>query len=204
MALHAAMVDRMDREIGRVLDQLRAMGTWDNTLILFLSDNGASAEIMVRDDGHDPGASRLGGVAPVPGAGLVHSGEHAVPAPQDLGARGGISTPLIVHWPREGFRCSGRAEARSCPRDRHRADDPRACRHGSTGVRTSAACACSPRTEPRPGLRAGWHGEARGAVVAARGKSRRSAWATGNSWRQARTDRGSCMTWRMTARRCMT
>src|SRR5262249_26511768 len=56
MALHAAMVDRMDREIGRVLDQLRAMRALEDTLILFLSDNGASAEIMVRDDGHDPSA----------------------------------------------------------------------------------------------------------------------------------------------------
>ena len=54
MAIHAAMVDRMDREIGRVLAQLRAMGALDNTLIFFLSDNGASAEIMVRGDGHDP------------------------------------------------------------------------------------------------------------------------------------------------------
>ena len=53
MAIHAAMVDRMDREIGRVLDQLRAMGAFENTLIFFMSDNGASAEIMVRDDGHD-------------------------------------------------------------------------------------------------------------------------------------------------------
>src|SRR5262249_53938783 len=56
MAVHAAMVDRMDREIGRVLAQLRAMGAMDNTLIFFLSDNGASAEIMVRGDGHDPSA----------------------------------------------------------------------------------------------------------------------------------------------------
>ena len=54
MAIHAAMVDRMDREIGRVVDQIRAMNALDNTLIMFLSDNGASAEIMVRDDGHDP------------------------------------------------------------------------------------------------------------------------------------------------------
>ena len=56
MAVHAAMVDRMDREIGRVLDQVRSMGVWDNTMILFLSDNGASAEMMVRGDGHDPDA----------------------------------------------------------------------------------------------------------------------------------------------------
>ena len=56
MPIHAAMVDRMDQEIGRVLDQLRAMGAMDNTLIFFLSDNGASAEMMVRGDGHDPSA----------------------------------------------------------------------------------------------------------------------------------------------------
>jgi arylsulfatase len=56
MAIHAAMVERMDREIGRVLNQVRAMGAFENTLIFFLSDNGASAEIMVRDDGHDPTA----------------------------------------------------------------------------------------------------------------------------------------------------
>ena len=43
MAIHAAMVDRMDREIGRVLEQIRKMGAWDNTLIVFLSDNGADA-----------------------------------------------------------------------------------------------------------------------------------------------------------------
>src|SRR5205814_758420 len=53
MAIHAAMIDRMDREIGRVLAQLRAMNALDDTVIFFLSDNGASAEVMVRGDGHD-------------------------------------------------------------------------------------------------------------------------------------------------------
>ena len=90
MEIHAAMVDRMDREIGRVLEQIRAMGAFENTLIFFMSDNGASAEIMVRDDGHDPTApAGLGGHAPLPGAGLVDRGQHAVSPPQDLGARRG-------------------------------------------------------------------------------------------------------------------
>ena len=57
MAIHAAMVDRMDREIGRVLDQVRAMGAWDDTIIFFLSDNGTDATILVRGDGHDPRAA---------------------------------------------------------------------------------------------------------------------------------------------------
>jgi len=100
MAIHAAMTGRMDREIGRVLDQLRAMGAMSNTLILFLSDNGASAEIMVRDDGHDPDA--------VPGS----AGTHLCLGPGWSSAansplrrhktwvhEGGIATPLIVHWP---------------------------------------------------------------------------------------------------------
>src|SRR5262249_34451614 len=56
MTIHAAMVDRMDREIGRVLEQVKAMGAMDDTLILFASDNGASAESLVRGDGHDPTA----------------------------------------------------------------------------------------------------------------------------------------------------
>jgi arylsulfatase A-like enzyme len=57
MAIHAAMIDRMDQEIGRVIAQLKAMGAFDNTLIFFASDNGASAEIMVRHGGHDPQAA---------------------------------------------------------------------------------------------------------------------------------------------------
>jgi arylsulfatase len=56
MATYAAMIDRMDQEIGRVIAHLKASKAFENTLILFLSDNGASAEIMVRDDGHDPAA----------------------------------------------------------------------------------------------------------------------------------------------------
>ncbi len=38
MAVHAAMVDRMDREIGRVLEQVRTMGVLENTIVLFLSE----------------------------------------------------------------------------------------------------------------------------------------------------------------------
>ena len=87
MAIHAAMIDRMDREIGRVLAQIKAMGADKDTLIVFLSDNGASAEIMVRDDGHDPKAA-MGSRRdlPLPRAGLVYGSEHAVSQTQDLGA----------------------------------------------------------------------------------------------------------------------
>ena len=44
MAVHAAMIDRMDQGIGRMIKALRETGQLENTLILFLSDNGASPE----------------------------------------------------------------------------------------------------------------------------------------------------------------
>jgi len=101
MAIHAAMIDRMDREIGRVLDQVRAMGAWDNTIIFFLSDNGTDATIMVRGGGHDPAAppgSEKSYLCLGPGwssAGNAPFRRHKVWTHE-----GGISTPLIVHWPK--------------------------------------------------------------------------------------------------------
>ena len=87
MAIHAAMVDRMDREIGRVIAQLKAMGAFDNTLILFASDNGASAEIMVRDGGHDPQRrARQRRDVSLPRPRLLQRVQHAIPPPQDVGA----------------------------------------------------------------------------------------------------------------------
>lgn len=100
MAIHAAMVDRMDREIGKVLAQLRAMKQFDNTLILFLSDNGASAEIMVRGDGHDR-AAPLGSAKTFPclGPGWSSSSNTPFRRHKTWVHEGGISTPLIMHGP---------------------------------------------------------------------------------------------------------
>ncbi len=113
MAVHAAMVDRMDREIGRVLAQLRAMGTWDNTLIFFLSDNGASAEIMVRGDGHDPKAEFGSGATFLSiGPGWSSLCNTPFRRHKTWVHEGGISTPLIVHWPRG---ISARGELRHTP-----------------------------------------------------------------------------------------
>lgn len=100
MAIHAAMIDRTDREIGRVLDQLRAMNALDNTLVLFLSDNGASAEIMIRGKGHDPAAppgSERTHLCLGPGW-STHSNSpfrrHKIWVHE-----GGVATPLIACWP---------------------------------------------------------------------------------------------------------
>ncbi len=100
MAIHAAMVDRMDREIGRVIGQLKGMGAFENTLILFASDNGASAEIMVRDGGHDPQAEP-GSAATYLCLGPGFSSACNTPFRRHKSwmHEGGISTPLIAHWP---------------------------------------------------------------------------------------------------------
>lgn len=101
MAVHAAMVDRMDREIGRVLDQLRAMKSLDNTLVFFLSDNGASAEMMVRGDGHDPHAECGTGATFLSiGPGWSSLANTPFRRHKTWVHEGGISTPLIVHWPK--------------------------------------------------------------------------------------------------------
>ncbi len=101
MAVHAAMVDRMDREIGRVLGQVRAMGRFENTLVLFLSDNGASAEIMVRGDGHDTTAPP-GSAATFLSIGPGWSSLCNTPFRRHKTwvHEGGICTPLVAHWPR--------------------------------------------------------------------------------------------------------
>ena len=113
MAIHAAMVYRMDQEIGRVIAQLKAMNAFDNTLILFLSDNGASAEIMVRDGGHDP-AAPAGSAASYLclGPGFSSAANTPFRRHKTWVHEGGISTPLIAHWP-EGI--AARGETRTTP-----------------------------------------------------------------------------------------
>ena len=100
MAIHAAMVDAMDQQIGRVLEQLESMRALDNTFILFLSDNGASAEIMVRDDGHSPDA-RPGSADTYLCLGPGWSTTCNTPFRyhKTWVHEGGIATPGIIHWP---------------------------------------------------------------------------------------------------------
>ncbi len=113
MAVHAAMVDRMDREIGRVVDQLRATGSLNNTLVFFMSDNGASAEIMVRGDGHDPHAECGTGATFLSiGPGWSSLANTPFRRHKTWVHEGGVSTPLIVHWPKG---IAARGETRHTP-----------------------------------------------------------------------------------------
>lgn len=113
MAIHAAMIDCIDVEVGRIIDQLKSMDAFENTLIFFASDNGASAEIMVRNGGHDPKA--------LPGSeksylclgpGFSSACNTPFRRHKTWVHEGGISTPLVVHWPK-GIKASG--EIRNTP-----------------------------------------------------------------------------------------
>jgi len=107
MAIHAAMIEVVDREIGRVLVQLKKMKQFENTLILFASDNGASSEIMIRSGGHDPQAP-LGSAKSYLclGPGFSSAGNTPFRRHKTWVHEGGISTPLIAHWP-AGIRAKG-------------------------------------------------------------------------------------------------
>lgn len=100
MAIHAAMIHRMDIEIGRVFEQIQKMGEWDNTLVIFLSDNGASAEIMVRDDGHDPSLPPgSAGTYLCLGPGWSTVSNTPFRRHKTWTHEGGIATPFLVSWP---------------------------------------------------------------------------------------------------------
>ena len=100
MAIHAAMVHRMDIEIGRVIAQIKAAGNFDDTVIFFLSDNGSSSEQIIRGDGNDrnvpPGSAKTFlGIGP----GWSSACNTPFRLYKSWVHEGGISTPLIVHWP---------------------------------------------------------------------------------------------------------
>lgn len=97
MAVYAAQVDRMDRGIGRILERLRQRGVGENTLVLFLSDNGGdSEEIDESKPGSLPGEpnSNLGYGRPWANLSNVPFRLH-----KRYVHEGGIATSLIVHWP---------------------------------------------------------------------------------------------------------
>jgi len=100
MAIHAAMVDRMDQEIGRVVAWLEQAGQLNNTLIMFASDNGASSEMMVRGGGHDRNAAPgSAGSYLCLGPGWACTANAPFRYSKGYVHEGGVSSPFIVSWP---------------------------------------------------------------------------------------------------------
>ncbi|MFQ6035811.1 MAG: arylsulfatase [Sedimentisphaerales bacterium] len=101
MAVYAAQIDRMDYGIGKVLDKIKEIGAEENTLIMFLSDNGGCAEggpigFDNRKNGLPPG-----GVDSYMSYGLSWANASNTPFRRykHWVHEGGIATPLIVYWP---------------------------------------------------------------------------------------------------------
>jgi len=97
MEVYAAMIDRLDQNIGRILSKLGEIGADENTIILFVSDNGASAEMVhIDDDYGDIGSMTRW-------ASLGYSWANVGNTPfrfyKNYSYEGGINTPLIAYWP---------------------------------------------------------------------------------------------------------
>ena len=120
MAVYAAQIDRMDQGIGRIVARLKEEQVLENTLIMFLSDNGGCAEFLAEDTGK-PDPSRYN-IPTRDGRPMrVGNTPWIMPGPADTFQsydlpwanasnspfrlfkhwvhEGGISTPLIVSWP---------------------------------------------------------------------------------------------------------
>jgi arylsulfatase len=96
MAIYAAQVDRMDQGIGRIIASLEKEGLLNDTLVMFMADNGACAEIIERGTGGELGGPDSFSSYGVGWAwfsnGFLRLFKHWVHG-------GGVSSPLIVHWP---------------------------------------------------------------------------------------------------------
>lgn len=98
MAVYAAQIDRMDRGIGKILAKLKEVGAVENTLVLFLSDNGGCAEELAQNKPDVmPGPKETHTSYGLPWANASNTPfrryKHWV-------HEGGIATPLVARWPR--------------------------------------------------------------------------------------------------------
>ncbi|PZV79705.1 arylsulfatase [Algoriphagus aquaeductus] len=96
MEVYAAMIDRMDQKIGEIIQKLRDSGKLENTVFIFLSDNGASGEVVKL-----PGDGKIGGVGQWTSLGedWANVGNTPLRFFKNYSFEGGIKTPLIISWP---------------------------------------------------------------------------------------------------------
>lgn len=106
MALFAGIIDRLDRNVGRVMDHLESIGELENTLIVFVSDNGGTKETGLfgikgdknKVENYDEWA-RVGGWTSSYGQGWANLSNAPFRRYKRENHEGGISAPFIVHWP---------------------------------------------------------------------------------------------------------
>src|SRR5262249_5860009 len=119
MAVYAAQIDRMDQNIGKIMAALRSSGAEQNTLGLFLADNGGCAEELGPNphtlplhiprqtrDGRPVRSGNIPDLMPGPedtyqsyGIGWANASNTPFRLYKHWVHEGGISTPLIAHWP---------------------------------------------------------------------------------------------------------
>ncbi|WP_233148411.1 arylsulfatase [Rhodopirellula sp. MGV] len=98
MAIYAAMIEEIDKNVGKIVASLKQRGQLDNTLILFLSDNGGNAEsgIQGKYEGDSPGDPHSNVFI---GRCWAHLNNTPFRKYKHYNHEGGIATPLIAHWP---------------------------------------------------------------------------------------------------------
>lgn len=97
MQIYAAQIEAMDRGIGRIIDALRETGQLDNTMIIFLSDNGACDEFQSSGSSKElTGAANTYESYRINWANASNTPYREY---KSYAHEGGIKTPLIVHWP---------------------------------------------------------------------------------------------------------
>ncbi|VGO20698.1 arylsulfatase [Pontiella sulfatireligans] len=109
MEVYAAMIENMDDNIGRLLDLLQKQGRLDNTLVLFLADNGACAETPTKRVKNYSDEVPIGGVESYEsyGQGWAAVGNTPLRKFKQQSHEGGIGTAMIAHWPK-GLAAPGR------------------------------------------------------------------------------------------------
>jgi arylsulfatase len=103
MEVYAAMIDRMDQNIGKLLNKLRDLGLEDNTLVMFCSDNGASPVSVEVGDGPIGAIDRWSSIE----RNWANVGNTPLRKYKNWSHEGGVCTPMIARWP-AGIKRPGR------------------------------------------------------------------------------------------------